>query len=121
MKNREFNLLFLIGILSILIPTGIFANEFQGLTIYPKIILLDENDNSSGWNPGNNITKFTINDTKIDIQHSIVILNVHMAQPGPVKVTSCGLDWINNATSFDIVCSTAPNEGSSLHYIIINH
>src|SRR5687767_11766455 len=102
MKNREFNLILLFGILSILIPTGIFANESQGLTIYPKKILLD--DNSSGWNPnpGNNITKFTINDTKIDVQDSIVILNVHMAQPGPVKATFCNLDWINNATSFDI-------------------
>jgi hypothetical protein len=65
MKKIGLNLLLLIGILTILIPVGIFANESQGLTIYPKKILLDQN-NSSSWNPGNNITKFTIKDTRID-------------------------------------------------------
>ena len=127
MKNTGINLIFIFGILTILIPAGIFAQVSQGLTIYPKKILLDDNNNSTGWDPGtdasgNGITTFWIKEPNINDQDSIVIIEVHSAQPGSTdQPPSCGVDFITNDDYFEIRCINPPNDGSALHYLLIKH
>jgi hypothetical protein len=81
------------------------------------------NNASNGWDPGNNKTEFIINDKNFNVTDSIVFLNVHSANLGNGNNLnpSCDFYQENNATSFKINCVNPPNDGSALHYMIINH
>ena len=130
MKNIRVNLILLVGILSILIPTEIFAQEAPALTVYPKKILEDHNSNpnySFGWDPGQDsegygTTQFWIKEPNINEKDSIVILEVLSAQPDTTdQAPSCEVDQIENGEGFHILCSNPPKDGSSLHYLLIKH
>jgi len=100
-------------ILFVIMPIGALAQT--GVTFHDKKLFLDDaNGNSIGWNPNGSTTTFLIKDPTVNFRLSIVVVNVNSP-----NFNVCNLDWAVIG-SFYLTCVNPPDEGSELHYMVIN-
>jgi subtilisin family serine protease len=85
-----------------------------GNNIIHRILKDDSNGNSKGWNPNGNTRVFVIKDSDFDPQLSVAGIDTKQR-----NYVVCSVDyWVKGA--FEVVCTTAPSNGGTLSYVIVN-
>lgn len=100
------------------IATGAVGSTDVAESFMKRVTIFDTaGGNAVGWNPDGVQTIFSITTEDIDSEESLVTVNVHSN-----TFAICNVFDTDNGTpgAIDIACTSAPSEGSSLHYVISN-